>query len=41
MDIFWAIDRKMKGYVLKSCIFFGKNREDIKKWLYIKITKNY
>ena len=41
MDIFWAIDRKTKGYVLKSRIFFVKNCEDMKKWLYIKITKNY
>ena len=41
MDIFLAIDRKTKGYVLKSRIFFVKNCEDMKKWLYIKITKNY
>ena len=31
MDIFWAIDEKTKEYVLKSCGFFVKNCQDLKK----------
>ena len=33
MDIFWAIDRKPKGHVLKSFNFFVKNPQDMKKCL--------
>ena len=31
MDMFRAIDRKPKGRMLKSCMFFVKNCEDMKK----------
>ena len=31
MAILRAIDRKPKGHVLKSCSFFAKNRQDMKK----------
>ena len=33
MDIFRAIDRKLKGHVLSSFSFFVKNRQDMKKLL--------
>ena len=33
MYIFGAIDRKPKGYILKSCSFFVKNCQDTKEWV--------
>ena len=45
MDAFRAIDRKLKGHNLRSCSFFVKNRQDMKKLLnkiaaivYLKIS---
>ena len=38
--MFWATDRKLKGHVLKSCSFFVKNCQDIKKLLNTIATQN-
>ena len=38
--MFWATDRKLRGHVLKSCSFFVKNHQDIKKLLNTIASQN-
>ena len=33
MDIVWGIYRALKEIYSKSCRFFVKNRQDMKKWI--------